>query len=392
MPATSRRAFLAACGLTAAGTTLAVAGRRSGVEGAWPGFGNGPTNAGYASATGPTGDVAVRWRYGASVPVRETPVVADGTVYVGALDGFDAVDAVTGERRWRHSFPDEDDGVRYWRTSTAAVDGDTVYVCIEERLRALATADGAQRWSVDLYGRGTAPAVVGGTVYVGTGESGIVRAFDAATGERRWRFAEGGDFMSGPVAVSGGRVYAATGRDRLYAVDAEEGTEVWRSERTAERWTAPVVADGTVYVGDETRLRAFDAADGTERWHARAAGAAVGGGRTVRNWATPAVGNGTVYAGSRDGRVYALDAGTGAPRWTFWTWNGVHGVPAVTDEAVYVGSGDSFVYALDPGSGDRLWEASTGGGFRGATLAVAGGLLFAGSGDERVYAIEGAGR
>src|SRR5512137_600251 len=46
---------------------------------------------------------------------------------------------------------------------------------------------------------------------------------------------------------------------------------------------------------------------------------------------SPAVVNGVVYAGSRDGKIYALDAATGAQKWNYSTGGQVDSSPAVAN-------------------------------------------------------------
>lgn len=65
---------------------------------------------------------------------------------------------------------------------------------------------------------------------------------------------------------------------------------------------------------------------------------------------SPAVVDGTVYVGIDD--VHALDAATGREQWAFETDSMVHSV-TVVDGIIYIGSEDGIVYALD-GSGTEL--------------------------------------
>ncbi|MFJ9597987.1 PQQ-binding-like beta-propeller repeat protein, partial [Streptomyces virginiae] len=61
---------------------------------------------------------------------------------------------------------------------------------------------------------------------------------------------------------------------------------------------------------------------------------------------------GIVYIGSSDGKVYALDAATGTPRWAHTTAGAVwSSSPAVVDGIIYIGSNDKKVYALDAATG-----------------------------------------
>jgi eukaryotic-like serine/threonine-protein kinase len=62
--------------------------------------------------------------------------------------------------------------------------------------------------------------------------------------------------------------------------------------------------------------------------------------------APPAVASGTVYVGSNDGKVYALNATTGALQWSYATGSNVLSSPAVANGIVYIGSNDHKGYAF----------------------------------------------
>lgn len=71
---------------------------------------------------------------------------------------------------------------------------------------------------------------------------------------------------------------------------------------------------------------------------------------------TVAVGD-TVYFGSSvDHQIYALDAGTGRVRWKFFTGGPVRLAPTVAGGRVYAGSDDGKVYCLAADDGRRIWE------------------------------------
>jgi quinohemoprotein ethanol dehydrogenase len=92
---------------------------------------------------------------------------------------------------------------------------------------------------------------------------------------------------------------------------------------------------------------------------------------TVRGLeATPIVVDGVMYTSGPVGQVYALDAKTGAPIWTFDPHNNMRvnqhsccdevnrGV-AVWEGKVYVASFDGHLYALDAHTGRIIWRADT---------------------------------
>jgi outer membrane protein assembly factor BamB len=64
--------------------------------------------------------------------------------------------------------------------------------------------------------------------------------------------------------------------------------------------------------------------------------------------------------------------------------------PAVAGGVVYAGSADGNLYALDAATGARLWSAATGGSVY-ASPAVTNGTVYVGSTDGNVYAYDLAG-
>ncbi len=167
--------------------------------------------------------------------------------------------------------------------------------------------------------------------------------------------------------------------------------------------SSPVYANGAIYFGgDDGYVYAVDAADGHQLWKRRTAGPVA---------ATPAIAGETLYVGSYDGKFYALDTRTGAVRWKFITGGerrfeakGLHGFqpanqtiadpydvflssPVIAGGMVYFGSGDGNVYALDAASGDMKWKFQTGDVVH-ASPAFADGVVYFGSWDSYFYAVD----
>ncbi len=191
-----------------------------------------------------------------------------------------------------------------------------------------------------------------------------------------------------------------------YASAAPANLDVKWSFQTGEPIvSSPAVAGGTVYIGSmDNHLYAIDAASGKQKWKFDAHG-------DVRS--SPAVSGGLVYVVSLDGKLYAVDAVTGTEKWNFATqgerrhtaagmeyaapstetmpdpWDLFLSSPTVADGVVYFGSGDGHVYAVDAATGALRWKFATGNVVH-ASPAVAGGLVFVGSFDTYFYALDAA--
>ena len=75
--------------------------------------------------------------------------------------------------------------------------------------------------------------------------------------------------------------------------------------------------------------------------------------------------------------------------WRFATGGSIEATPAVAGGVVYFGSADHHVYALDAAGGELLWRYETGGPVYHSPTVVEG-VLYIGSGDSRLYALEAA--
>ena len=284
-------------------------------------------------------------------------------------------------------------------SSPAVVDG-TVYVGSRDgRLYALDAATGALRWE---FATGSwvesSPAVVDGRVYFGS-QDGMLRALDAATGALRWEFHAEFGVDSAP-AVAGGIVYFGADRG-LFAVDAASGEPRWSLELPF-RAGSPVVANGIVYVGS---VQAFDARRGWRRLQFRAYG---------RIASSVAVADTTVYAVSIGGRAMAIDGRArtvplehrvrhytvqlwamglwprprlqSGTRWALRLDQGVFTSPVVDNGIMYV-AGERGLAAVDLAARELRWTFPAASAFR-SSPALAADTLYLGNNDGSVYAVD----
>ncbi|WP_329345412.1 outer membrane protein assembly factor BamB family protein [Streptomyces sp. NBC_01352] len=306
-----------------------------------------------------------------------TPAVADGGVHVSSGSGLYALDAATGQERWRFVTsgdrikvlaPTVADGVVYFGTGHA--DG-LAY--------AMDALTGRQIWQVATGAPVTSrPAVVDGVVYLSS-EQGL-SALDAATGERRWVLA--GNPVLGSPTVAAGVVYVHIGGSKedkgVHALDAATGERRWRFT-TGREWneaSRPAVADGSVYVTSHSSLHAVDALSGRERWAFYA---------DHYMTSTPAVRGDRVYVGSWDHHLYAVDADIGEPYWKFPTEGAVASSPVLADGLVHFGCWDNTLYTLDAATG-ASHATFTAGDWVGSPT-VADGVVYVGTRDGHLYAL-----
>lgn len=210
-----------------------------------------------------------RWRAAVADPLW-TPALGDGTVVVRTRSGVEAFDAGTGDRRWGAL-----GGLEEWTDARPVVADGAVYVAGDEAyVRALATADGSERWRAKTDARVRCNLSVADGLVCAATEAGDVLGFDADGGTEQWRHrppdARNSDRPGRPRTVNtdGARVYVTT-RDRLYALDAATGSRCWRTTEYQGGYASGVaVADGAVYAPTEhpgDPFTSYDAATGDVR-------------------------------------------------------------------------------------------------------------------------------
>ncbi|MEV6104060.1 PQQ-binding-like beta-propeller repeat protein [Streptomyces sp. NPDC051940] len=270
------------------------------------------------------------------------------------------------------------------------------------------------RMSNDVWGT---PAVVNDLLYVTSFE---VHALDVMSGRRQFKTRE----VAWTMAVADGRIHASDGPS-LYALDASDGGERWR--RSVDGWVyalrvdggvvvtgtrgggvqardavtgeplwelagahtefetpdaGPVIKGDTVFVWAEGRLRALQARTGAERWSYPVGDAAACGGVPVRLLSAP---DGSVYV-SAGKRVLALDAAYGRLRWSFEAPAVLLCPPAFAPGAAVGGGGVYLadylgtVYALDATDGRERWRIATEARNSIEPVLVADGAVHVGSG------------
>lgn len=344
-----------------------------------PMFRGGPQHAGVTAERAPREFHRVKWTFPTGDRIVSSPVFDGGVVYVGSDDGsVYAIDASTGRMRWQRrtggpvaSTP----AIAQGRLFVASYDG-KVYALdarTGDPLWKFATGGERRFEAKGLHGMQpklqtiadpfdvflSSPAVAEGTVYVGSGD-GNVYALDASTGEPRWTFRTG-DVVHASPAFDRGVLYFGSWDGDFYAVDARTGTEKWRFQGGRDPvihnqvgfQSSPAVVDGVVYTGcRDSNLYAIDAATGREKWRVDNAGSWV--------VASPAVARGRVYYATSDSSRYlVVDAATGKPVVSRDSRAYVFSSPVVAGDVALVGVLNGTLEARDAETGDLLWEFRT---------------------------------
>jgi polyvinyl alcohol dehydrogenase (cytochrome) len=389
-----------------------------------------------ATATGSridTGNVSTlmeSWRFATDGWITGTPVIANGTVYIGSWDGkMYALRESDGQPVWNFNAGNYTDNRCTPATmgidSTAALsDGKLYFGAGNAKLYALDAATGNLIWQSqlgnpdDAYHIYASPMVFDNKIYVGLASHcvnpcvrGKVVCVDANSGNILWTFFTapegslgGGVWSSCAVDPNRRTIYVGTGNycsgDDTYsstvlALNADSGSLVWSFKRVPpgdknnfDFGASPVLFDvvgiPALVIGSKNgHCYAVHRQTGELLWDTVISdGNSVGG--TI---SSPAAANGMVFMGAivqtRTGKVVGLDARTGAIVWEAQQPDGIIGAASVAGGAVFIGGSDGTVRAYDAQNGNQLWSVNR--GRINAGISITQDRIFVGSVNGSVY-------
>jgi len=330
------------------------------------------------------------WSHQAPGAVRVLGVV-DGVVYAaseslvnGASSGDSslfALKASDGAARWNYSVADLLVGNELLadRVIYALVQSKQSCHCSGQPSYTLAlnASDGSVLWKTaqasDIYGvRLAANGLVYGIDGMTDEFTDSLLARKASDGSVAWQFPK----ASAPayvniIGMNGNVVYVlsndgnlgfpplASGLNVVYALNASDGTVLWRAQVTSQSSFLGTLFAPAIYIGADDSaptVFALNTADGKLLWQGQIAGSMAKMGSLVE---VAAVVDGSDYLSYPQG-VAALSASDGSMRWKY-EGNGISSVAAVLNGVVYASStpGDpaqQTISALKASDGSLLWS------------------------------------
>ena len=356
----------------------------------WPMFQHDPRHTGQSEYLGPQTN-HLKWSFDAGFRINSSPIIgSDGIIYVGSENGkFYALNP-DGSQKWAY-----DAGSVIYRSTPALSQDGTIYFGAGYYLYAL-TSQGEFKWKYAVSGPiGSSPAVgQDGTIYFGS-EDAYVYALNP-DGTLKWSFTYGSDdIYSSPAVAIGpdGTIYIGSElRNNLYALNSD-GSLKWFYHANGYFNSSPsIAADGTIYIGSgpgyNFALHAINP-DGSSKW--------IHPVDSWIYWSSPAISaaDGTVYIGSftqsnfslQQGKVYAVNP-DGSRKWTQTTAGKVDSSPAIgKDGLIYIGSDDGKIQAINSADGSLKWEYATGGPVTNSSAIDEQGNLYIGSYDGKLYCL-----
>ena len=304
-----------------------------------------------------------------------SPVVADGRVFVhGRRDpeeivaGINLADGkVLWEQKYQAAFKKNQYAVEMAKgpNATPLVIGNRLFTLgVTGVLNAWDTATGKQLWTRDFSktidtsklfcGTAASPLIVDGRLVVQVGSDihgGQILALNPATGATEWEWRGLGPGYASPVAieVGGTKQIVTMTEGSIVGVDGKTGKELW-SAPFPDEWHENIATP--LWTG--THLIISGTRQGTHAYTLKQTGGKWEATETWKNagiamyMSSPVFGDGLIYGHSskKKGQFFAIDAKTGAVRWTTEGREGEHASLLLTPQhVVFLTNGADLIVA-----------------------------------------------
>jgi outer membrane protein assembly factor BamB len=245
---------------------------------------------------------------------------------------------------------------------------ETVYFSYGPQTYAVDLNTGSLKWSypaepvngLDFY---AAPVLADGETQLIVGSYGNeIYSLDPQSGVQNWSYTVDTDdnttvrFITSPLVLND-RIYAPASNNFLYALNLSGGLE-WTFETGDPLWASPIYSpscDCIYQVSMDHYLYALDPENGSQVWKSED----LGGPMVSR----PALSeDGLIILSTFNNEVIALDEESRQVEWRFETSDWAWASPRIDGEQLYVSDISGTFYALDLASGELLWQVEPGGG------------------------------
>lgn len=343
----------------------------------WPMFRGNPGLTGVSPARLPS-KLDLLWTHKTGGPVKSSPAVVDGKVYIGSDDQhLYSLDLATGKKLWSYKTDGEiessplvlgktvyfgsTDGALYalntegkllWKSMTgdkilggpnwfAGPDGKPPWVLAgsyDYKLYCFDSATGKTNWTFETsnYINGS-PAIADGKTVFG-GCDALLHVVSLKDGQKV-KEVDAGAYIAGSGAFEKDRFYIGHYDNEFLCADLKEGQIVWRfKDRAFPYFSSPALtADFVIFGGRDKKLHCVKKATGEEVWQFAAKGKVD---------SSPVVCGDKIVVGSDDGRLYLINLADGKELWSYEIGQAIASSPAVIDQTVVIASEDGSVYAF----------------------------------------------
>jgi outer membrane protein assembly factor BamB len=323
--------------------------------------------------------LTVAWKFAEDLgPVEATPVVLDGIVYVGDVDGhFVALDLQNGKLKWRQKF---ETGF----ISSAAVNESLVIVGdYDGTMRALQRTDGSLKWEFNTDGEIDSGATFYKDLVLVTSQDGSLYALDAESGTLKWKYSTGDQLRCSPTIVEN-RTFLGGCDGKLHVVNLDDGTSLGEPYVLGNpTGSTPAIVGDVGYLSTYGgQILAFHWKDLSRKW-------IFFDNKLVPEFEVSVAATNELIVGvGKNRKVLGINAQDGKLVWEAPLKKRADVAPVISDSRVWIASTDARLYALDLKTGQEVWKYEFNGPLHSAP-AIVGGRMVLGTDNEGVVCFAG---
>lgn len=369
---------------------------------------------------------SVKWKFKTNGKIFSSPVLVKNMLITGSCDStLYALDKTTGSLVWKFRSGGE------IRSSIAAEGNKIFFISTDGVFYALDANTGKQEWTFRTAGEQfydtwdyyqSSPAISNGAVYFGCGD-GYIYALDEHTGKMLWKYRTGGIVHASPV-IADNAVLTGSFDGFFYCLNTN-GTLRWKFNTIGEHYFPKgevqfnaTIADSTVFFcARDYNVYALKIKDGSGHWVYHQPGSwtsvpsvsqdklivtmsdahnITGLGKNygeklydpfvpLNVFSSASINNNAAYFGCMDGILYKLDMVTGKVSAVFQTALSQKNYTTFFDASKKIRKDVISKYQEDI---TPLYEAFLTMGSILSTVWIDNGVLYFGSADTYIYAIE----
>jgi outer membrane protein assembly factor BamB len=282
-----------------------------------------------------------------------TPALVGDKLYVFARQGAEEVvlclNAADGKELWQHKYEAQavtGAAARHPgpRSSPAVAEGKVVVLGVGGVLSCLDAATGKLAWRKDEFPKvvprfftATSPIITEGIViaHLGGQGNGAIMAFDLASGELKWKWAEEGPAYSSPVlmTVAGTKQIVTLTEKSVVGVAVADGKLLWQLPFAVQGMVynaATPIVDGqtVIYTGAGRGTKAVKIEKDGDGFAAKELWSNP---QLAPQFNSPVLKDGLLFGLSNRGNLFCINAQTGQTAWTDSTQRDRSGFAAILD-------------------------------------------------------------
>jgi len=326
------------------------------------------------------------WNFRTDDAIKAPPVVCDGVIVAGSVDGNLYGITMEGNLKWKLN---TGNGIE----SAALIDNGVAYVGnLDGKVFAVEVETGKTLWTYETDGQIMgAPNIWHGNIPGKSGKQSVLligsydyflHAIDAKTGAGLWKY-EADNFLNGAPAVFEGVAVFGGCDGFLHQVNVADGSLKERQEVATYIAGSVSVDQWLTYVGDyDGKFTCLDLQTGDEKWNYSNPDT------DLPFIASPSLSRDKVIIGSRDKNVYAFNKKDGTLHWKVNTLGRVDASPVLVDNKLLIATMRGDVMIMNENDGNTDWTYELGSPVTG-NPAVIDGYFFVGAHDGRLYCFGG---